>query len=469
MKTTRFASWFFVAALAQAAVACGSDEDDLNSPATGGAQGGAAGQGAGGDATGGTGTGGNGAGGGSACGANAPSEDVAADVTATATWECGKTYVLKQLVFVKSGATLTIQAGTTIKGDQGSALIVEKGAKIIAEGTKTAPIVFSSNAAQRAPGDWGGVMLNGNAAVNLPGGSGVPEGLESTMVTFGGTDDADSSGVLKYVRIEFAGFQLSPDNELNSLTLNGVGSGTIVEHVQSHFGSDDGFEWFGGTVNVKYLLATGGLDDAFDWDAGWRGKAQFLAAVQDDVNKGDNGFEADNLKDDTTAAPYSEPTISNVTLVGKTVTGSAGNGMLLRRGTKGHIYNALVVGFAKYGLDVDGDQTADNATGNALEIKQSFFANAANFANGAEDDGKDKALNEETWATGLGNATVEASAVGLVGIGIDTVDLSQAVGSPALTGGTPPSDPFFDASATFAGACGASCDEFKGWTAFPIQ
>jgi hypothetical protein len=204
---------------------------------------------------------------------------------------------------------------------------VDKGGKLIAKGTKDAPIVFTSGEATRTAGDFGGVILNGNAKVNLPGGSGSPEGIENGP-TYGGNDDAESSGELSYVRIEFAGFLLSKDNELNALTMNAIGSGTKLDHVQVHFGTDDGFEWFGGTVSGKYLLATGIEDDCFDWDFGWRGKVQFLACVQDDFVKGDNGIEADNNASTTGAEPFSNPTVSNITLVGKSVAGAVGRGML---------------------------------------------------------------------------------------------------------------------------------------------
>jgi hypothetical protein len=401
------------------------------------------------------------------------------EISSDTTWTKDKTYTLGSLVFVRAGATLTIEPGTVIKGkktDTGSALIVEKGAKLVARGTKEAPIVFTSAEAAPNPGDFGGVMLNGNARVNLPGGSGSPEGIENGP-QYGGSDDADSSGELSYVRIEYAGFLLSKDNELNALTMNAVGSGTKIDHVQVHLGTDDGFEWFGGTVDAKYLLATGIQDDCFDWDFGYRGRAQFLACVQDDLAKGDNGIEADNNATTTGAEPFSDPVFSNVTLVGKSVSGAAGRGMLLRRGTRGKIHNALISGFPGVGLDVDGSQTVTNAGDGTLGVFSSIFANGKNFAEGDDEDkgteGQDgykkgDKFDEKGWALGasLGNKEASPDEIKIASVAINAVDVRLGAGSVALTGAKIPDGDFFT-KVDFIGACGETCDDFSGWTAFP--
>ena len=183
---------------------------------------------------------------------------VSADITTNTTWTSDNVYVLSgvQFVYVKNNATLTIQPGTVIRGDQ-TGLVVTRGSKIIADGTTSRPIVFTSNkpAGQRTAGDWGGLALLGKAKTNKPGGEGVLEGgVDATLGLYGGTDDADNSGILRYVRIEFAGIAFQPNNETNGLTLGGVGNGTILEHIQSSLGGDDAFEWFGGSVNGKYFV-----------------------------------------------------------------------------------------------------------------------------------------------------------------------------------------------------------------------
>ncbi len=463
-------------------IACGDDSDDItntqpaNQAGTTGASG-TTGTSGNGGASGTTGTSGNGGAAGTSGGGG--EEVVGGEISGAVTWTKDKTYILESLTFVRAGATLTIEPGTVIKGKKtqtGSALIVEQGGKLIARGTKDAPIVFTSGEAVRTPGDFGGVMLNGKAKVNLPGGTGSPEGIENGP-QYGGSDDADSSGELSYVRIEFAGFLLSKDNELNALTMNALGSGTKVDHVQVHLGTDDGFEWFGGTVDGKYLLATGIQDDCFDWDFGWRGRVQFLAGVQDDFVKGDNGIEADNNATTTDAQPFSNPVVSNLTLVGKSVAGAVGRGMLLRRGTKGMIYNALITGFPGAGLDIDGSQTVTNANDGSLGIFNSLFANAKNFAEGDDEDKgtegqegfkKGDKLDEKAWALGaaLGNKEVSPDDVKIASVAIGAVDIKLGAGSVALSGAKIPEDPFFDKVA-FVGACGETCDEFAGWTSFP--
>lgn len=469
--------WAAVGALsALSFIACSDDSDDITNTQPGNEAGSTGSSGT----TGSSGSNGDaGTNGGAGTSGGSTEEMVGGEITGAVSWTKDKTYILSSLTFVRSGATLTIEPGTLIKGKKsqtGSALIVEKGGKLIAKGTKDAPIVFTSAEANRAPGDFGGVMLNGNAKVNLPGGSGSPEGIENGP-QYGGSDDADSSGELSYVRIEFAGFLLSKDNELNSLTFNAIGSGTKVDHVQAHLGTDDSFEWFGGTVDAKYLISTGGQDDCFDWDFGYRGRAQFLACVQDDFVKGDNGIEADNNATTTNAEPYSDPVFSNVTLVGKSVAGAVGRGMLLRRGTRGKVYNALITGFPGAGLDLDGSQTVTNAQDGTLNVMNSIFANAKNFAEGDDEDkgteGQDgykkgDKIDEKTWAmdASRGNQEVSPDMVKLASIAIGSVDVKQLAGSAGLTGAKIPEDAFFE-KVSFIGACGETCDEFAGWTSFP--
>ena len=296
-------------------------------------------------------------------------------------------YTINGVVTVEDGGELRVPAGTHLHGSteiQPSALIVRVGGKLFSEGTEDAPVVFTSAnpPEERQKGDWGGVVLNGASLCNFPAGECVGEGSSGE---YGGDNRADDSGVITYTRIEYAGYEISFGNELNALTMNGVGSGTTIHHVQTHAGSDDGFEWFGGTVNTKYLLATDISDDSFDYSTGFQGMGQFWLAQQD-PNDGDNGFEVDGNEDDYNATPYTLPLLANITLIGKGVDGAGGtegesvDGLRLRRGTGGVIVNALVIGFGDDGLDIDNFQTLERAKAGAFAVTHSIIdMNAAAF------------------------------------------------------------------------------------------
>ncbi|RZK35197.1 MAG: T9SS C-terminal target domain-containing protein, partial [Hymenobacter sp.] len=210
---------------------------------------------------------------------------VNAPITTNTTWSASSKYLLKGYVYVRSGATLTIEAGTVIFGDKDTkgALIVEPGAMLMAIGTAAKPIVFTSNQPKgsRNYGDWGGLIIAGNAPVNSIV-NGVQPTIEGGPTTkYGGTNATDNSGVLQYVRLEFGGVAFSPNNEVNGLTLAGVGSSTVLDHIQVSYSGDDSFEWFGGTVNAKYLVSHRCFDDDFDTDNGFSGKIQFGVALRD--------------------------------------------------------------------------------------------------------------------------------------------------------------------------------------------
>jgi hypothetical protein len=243
--------------------------------------------------------------------------------------------------FIAPGVILTVDPGAIVQGIKGAAtpsvLVFQRGAKINAAGTPANPIVFTSNQpnGSRGIGDWGGVVMNGNAPANCPAGACLAEGL--TGIEFGGTDPNDSSGVIQYARIEFSGIELSTDNELNILTQNGVGRGTVEDHIQVNHGFDDGFEWFGGTVNMKFIVATSIGDDDFDWQLGYTGHVQFGLGLKNAGNSdtnGRHGFEGDNNENNFAFLPRSNPVFCNVTLVGTKDQGQTGNGrrgMMLRR------------------------------------------------------------------------------------------------------------------------------------------
>ncbi len=293
-------------------------------------------------------------------------------------------YLLSGGVFVNSGATLTIPAGTRLyAADDGTTpfLSVQRGGMINAVGTANSPIVFTTiktitGGADR--GDWGGIILNGHASINACGSPGCTAEGEGGTGVYGGSNDNDNSGTLKYVRVEYAGKILGTDNELNGFSFNGVGSQTVLEHLQAYKGSDDGFEFFGGTANLKWAISTGNSDDSFDWTHGWRGKGQFWV-VQQDAATGDNGIEADNLESNFDYAPFSDPRISNITLIGAD-DGSANHGMRLRHGTKGKIWNALVTGFTQ-GVRVGSECDAYVADGSLAVKNSAIYGNGTNFNN----------------------------------------------------------------------------------------
>jgi hypothetical protein len=294
-------------------------------------------------------------------------------------------YKLMGFVYVTQNATLTIPAGTIIRGgDATASLIVEKGSKIIAQGTATNPIVFTSNnpVGSRAGGDWGGVVLCGKAINNLAGGSGTAEG--GIRSTHGGNDNADSSGVLSYVRIEYAGYALQPNKEINGLTFYSVGSKTKIDHIQVSMANDDSYEWFGGAVNAKCLIAFRGLDDDFDTDNGYCGNVQFGVVLRDPNNADisqSNGFESDNDASGSTNSPKTSATFSNISVFGPMVNVSDvvntnyRRAMHIRRNSALSIYNSFFAGYP-YGLCIDGALSEANAQANELKIEYSIIAGA---------------------------------------------------------------------------------------------
>jgi hypothetical protein len=303
--------------------------------------------------------------------------------TTSQTFTADSIWVLRGAVFIGAPAALTIEPGTLIAGETATrgTLIIERGAKIFANGTAAAPIVMTSDqpVGSRGRGDWGGLILNGFATVNLPGGVGIGEGATGV---YGGTDDSDSSGVLRYVRVEFAGIEFSPDNELNGIAFQGVGSGTVVENIQVHFNKDDGMEFFGGTVGVKRVILTNSGDDNFDWTFGWRGKLQF-GVVQQRGDDADNGIEADNNGNNNDLLPRAMPTVCNVTFVGDRTNlyGPEGtDGMRLREGTAGLIRNFILTGWRSDGIDVRNTSTQNQITLGTLQTTNGIiFGNNSPF------------------------------------------------------------------------------------------
>jgi hypothetical protein len=407
---------------------------------------------------------------------------VSGNITANTTWTADKTYILQGFVYVKNCATLTIEPGTVIKGDKGSkgALIVTRCSKIVADGTQDLPIVFTTNDPEPSYGSWGGLIILGNAPTNntFQGQAGVGEvegGVNNPAGDglYGGNNANDNSGVLRYVRVEYPGIAFQPNNEINGITFGGVGSGTVVDHVQVSYSGDDSFEWFGGTVNCKHIIAYRGLDDDFDCDFGFSGNIQYALSVRDpqvDDVSGSNGFEIDNDAQGTATTPKTKPTFSNVTILGPT--GTVGTNYRraahLRRNSEAGIFNSILAGSYPVGIFIDGASTAANATNGRLEVKNTWVTGPVDPLTT-----NDAGFNIDTWfATGgWGNATAAgANAANLQ----DPYDLdapnaqptfnSPALGSAAFTSARI-NTPFFD-KVTYAGAFDGQSDWTCGWARF---
>ena len=348
-KNWKFATMALIAGVSLFATSCSSDEDPVNNPGDGG-------------------------------------EDtyvLDSDITENVTLETGKTYTLNGGVHVKSGATLTIQPGVTIVAQHDETvdyILIEQGAKIDAQGTAAQPIVMTSE--KKEAGAWGGLHICGYAHTN--NGSGKSE---IGNAPYGGSNDADNSGTLKYIRLEYTGYAFDEEHEANGVSFYGVGNGTTVEHLQAYQGSDDGFEFFGGSVNVKYMVVTSCSDDSFDWTEGWNGKAQFLVAYQEGESSlgyaCDCLMECDNNGTNNAATPVAHPTIANATLIGN---GGDAQGVRLRAGTQVELYNTIITGKGKP-LTVETNETENAlkdgtskleyvAISGELSSKQGIYTNA---------------------------------------------------------------------------------------------
>lgn len=348
---------------------------------------------------------------------------ISASITADQTWTADKIYIVSNFVYVRSGVTVTIQPGTIIRGDKLSkgTLIFEPGSKINAQGTAENPIIFTSNLAPglRNLGDWGGLVLcgkakhNGATGVTTPAGLPVVEGGPTTQISEveGKTNDADNSGILSYVRIEWAGVALSPNNEVNGLSLYAVGSATKIDHVQISYANDDSFEWFGGTVNLKHIISYRGIDDDFDTDNGYSGKVQFGFSVRDLTiadQSGSKGFESDNDGNNSANLPQTTCVFSNMTLLGPTGVTTAGAvqrttanpngsaasanfiaGMHVRRNSALSAFNSLILGWPS-GLLIDANTTARNIASGALAMQNNIIGgNLVGAVNGVAGSNRD--------------------------------------------------------------------------------
>jgi hypothetical protein len=436
-------------------------------------------------------------------------------LTASETWTSGNVYVLRGFVNVKSGVVITIQPGTIIKGGtvdedpsgskRGGTLIVEQGARLEAAGTAQQPIVFTSNraAGSRRNGDWGGIVLIGKAPHNRPASQSAEGGIGIQLGAF--TESTDNSGTLRYVRIEFGGIALTSEanSEINGLTMYGVGSGTTIDHVQVSYSGDDSFEWFGGTVNAKYLVAFRGFDDDFDTDWGYTGKVQFGVSLRDPQvadQSSSNCFESDNFNSGENAAgvpltannglPLTQPTFANISgfltsgtpsTASTSSTGGSGpyqSAMHLRRNTAISIINSVFVGWPE-GLRLDGTATGTltNASTGALSVEGVTVANSLTAVRGAGSITNDQATAYFTLAARK-NTVIASSDLATLLLNTNSFNLTApsflpGSASPLLTStnavtGGKLSDSFFS-SAPYRGAFNGTDNWLSGWTNFNPQ
>ena len=390
-------------------------------------------------------------------------------------------YTLKGYVYITDGNILTIAPGSVIVSDitEKGALIIERGAKLIADGRATDPIVFTSGKAigQRTPGDWGGIILLGKAPTNRPQDP-APTVEGGVGRKYGGTDPNDESGIMRFVRIEFAGIASEPGSEINGLTMGGVGSGTIIENVQVSFGNDDAYEFFGGTVNCKNLIAFATADDDYDFDFGYSGKIQYAIACRkpDFVDGGDagNGVECDNDGTGTTATPFTRPQLSNFTFVGpNNATGTAANhnfGNRWRRSTQFVLRNSIMIGWQKAGLSLESDNTIKSYyTDGTSEFKNNLVhAIAAPFKSGNQVLVTDALLKTKAESEGCINYAAGDDVMLTAPYYSTAPKFLPKTGSPALAGASFTGMNSYFAASTFRGAMGAT-DWTATWTNWDPQ
>ncbi len=405
--------------------------------------------------------------------------------TGTMTWTNDKIWLLDHLVFVNKGQTLTIEAGTVIKGKPGqetdaSALVVQRGGKLIAEGTASDPIIFTAEADKldgsmplTARGLWGGVILLGKAKLNSSPGETAIEGIPTTEPRglYGGNDDNDNSGTLRYISIRHGGTDIGEGNEINGLTLGAVGSGTVIDHIEIIANKDDGIECFGGTPHLRHILVAYCGDDGFDYDEGFRGSVQFYVVIQD-LRSGDRLGEHDGGTDPETGEPFAIPYIYNATYIGRGA--SAGKRVItFRDNAGGHYYNSIFANQAK-GIDVEllsGNQDSYKQLqdGN-LSVEHCIFQNIADgrddgifrISTGDGVDPADSTAAYQYWVSRFGFWENTATDEALVSAENPVPPAGKA------DNGVLPDRPWFD-KVTYQGAFEPGGDNWAaGWTAlFP--
>ena len=427
----------------------------------------------------------------------------AGEITANTTWYADTVYTLDGYVYVKNNATLTIQPGTLIKGNatNKASLIITRNGKINAAGTVAAPIVFTSSKAkgQRATGDWGGIILLGKAPINQsdlstgasvaiaaaePGGQRAVEGdLDNANGDglYGGTDANHNSGVLSYVRLEYGGVVITPGNEINGLTMGGIGKGTQIDHIQVTQANDDGFEWFGGNVDAKYLISHRNIDDDLDVDFGFQGKIQYALVIRDSAfyDRGTgpttNGFESDNDAGGSNASPLTWPVFSNITVMGPLATGqpltgslagnSFNNGARLRRNSATSIFNSVFMGWPS-ALFIDGAGTGNKFTTDSLGFKNNVLAGNLNSVNNSSFTATSV---RQTIVSNGTDTSASGSSIYNDPFNYTNPDFGFKTGSVAMTGASftdaKLNDAFFTQT-SYRGAFGNNNNWTNGWANF---
>ena len=418
-------------------------------------------------------------------------------ITVNRTLKANYIYKLRGLVYVTNGAVLTIEPETKIVGEKGKngGLIITRSCKIIADGTAEKPIIFTSEESNPQRGDWAGVVLLGNAPTNASfnGQQGIGEiegGINNSdgLGLYGlgtSSNPADNSGILRYVRIEYAGYAFLPDKEINGLTFGGVGSGTIVDYVQVAYANDDSFEWFGGTVNCSHLISYRALDDDFDTDNGFSGRVQFGIVLRDsavaDISKSE-AFESDNDANGSQLLPQTKAVFSNMTVIGpRQSANNIGNSLFLaaaqiRRNSSISIFNSIFMGWPT-GLLIDASKgyPTDNNFSTGLNVQNTIIGGCATPVSYAASTTAPTGATSATildWfnTSSYGNTIVSATAdVKLAApFNYTSPDFGPRDGSPALTGAS-----FSDAGLTngftpvnYRGAAGINDNWYKGWTSF---
>jgi hypothetical protein len=414
-------------------------------------------------------------------------------ITENRTLKAQYTYKLRGLVYVTNGAVLTIEPGTKIVGETGQrgGLIITRNAKISADGTVDKPVVFTSESSNPQRGDWAGIVILGNAPTNASynGQQGVGEiegGVNNSdgLGLYGGTNPADNSGILRYVRIEYAGYAFLPDKEINGLTLGGVGNQTVIDYVQVSYSNDDAIEFFGGTVNAKHLIAYKTLDDDFDTDNGYSGKVQFGIVLRDssvaDISKSE-AFESDNDANGSSLTPQTSAIFSNMTILGpKASLNNIGNSLFLagaqiRRNSTMSLHNSLIMGWP-IGLFIDatkGIPTDLNIPG-SLQVQNTIIAGCPTpvkyaASTTAPTGATNSSINDWFLNSTNGNSILTNNTD--VGLGnpfnYNSPDFNPSIGSAAASGAS-----FSNAklsgfsTVNYKGACSPGDTWWKGWSKF---
>ncbi|MFP4598649.1 MAG: hypothetical protein ACLFVJ_10385 [Persicimonas sp.] len=395
-------------------------------------------------------------------------ESVSSFIVDDTTWTADTVYVLEELIFVIAPATLTIEPGTTILGEKDSALITQAGAKLEAEGTRDAPIVFTSAQPEgrRRAGDWGGLALIGQAEINRPDMTlRIREDEDEDRV--GGTDDTSSCGTLKYVRSEFGGGLVDGQKALNGITFAACGSGTEVDYIQAHLGDDDGIEIFGGTMDIRHAVASRPQGDGFDLDVGWRGTGQFLA-VQMDV-RGEEAFEIENRGEEPTAEPQTDAQIYNYTIIGAEDSTDLQRGVIFKSGGLSLLSHGIVMGTDTTGVHIEGTESGEHAASEDILIHDTLFYDVGPDGTEPFTIDEDAAASEFDPDTFFGDDAFN----NLFGEdpGIESpYDLGNPSWKPTAehTTGIDAPPEGFDLTAVYRGAFSPSADPWtEGWTAYP--